>query len=833
MKRKIFIILVLSLLLLTMTSCRKKLTVIFDYIYKTEEVTVKKGKKLEQPEEPDRYGFTFLEWQLDGESYDFSKKVKKSITLVAAYSDNDDPVVTLDTPQNVKYENNTITWDKVNNATSYKLNIDGTVYNTTDTSYDYSVNLEEKGFVTITVVACSNKGVSKTSKALFLEQSFTKEQLKEILGIELIDLLDEKYIAFYSSICAALTKYKFTIEEMNKIRDVKDLIENNRLADYIGVYSFINNVEVKLMFENLEELNKPDLDEELQTLFDDMKAKNVYSSNYTKATDDEKFMYLVVGGIGYLTYLSPIKPSKITSVYDYLDHFINYDGLASKYISLSFEVRMNKDDITFICSSYGEEYNLKANELLKIVEYYYNTKQLEYQNLVLQTEQARKEIFNTEYQYGTYLYDLIDYNQYKQACDAVYEQEVKLYNLIETKKETINKIFKDFYNLYESFENGTYSDLEEILEKVQNGDTSKETITELKNQLIEIMSIIQNVFTSKEEVSIIFDIIDNAKFLTSNSNNAQLKLIENTLNIMLDGIEHFEKLLNEISTEDLQTALKILEDPTNQEALDKIEEMFNKFSNDLNKIDFSKIDAKLILDSLETSFISNFGANYKSILSIQYGIKFSDEEIKLLEKEIEELAKYIEKYPNVDDFSQLFKEYFEKHQVVDNTYVVTDFIKYLLDYMTTDRLDKYSFYVKSFVKYQNKDKEFNVDQYYEIIKNNFDILKKFKFIELKVTLHTSEYSGNEKLKKSLQIIKEEFTNEEMQAYLFAKKQMENLVNNTNETIVSNPFYSDFSANMEKLLAIANKTSSQITSDENKLIVEFRKIFNEITWGYAK
>ena len=60
-----------------------------------------------------------------------------------------------------------------------------------------------------------------------------------------------------------MTKYKFTIEEMNKIRDVKDLIENNRLADYIGVYSFINNVDVKLMFENLEELNKPDLDEEL------------------------------------------------------------------------------------------------------------------------------------------------------------------------------------------------------------------------------------------------------------------------------------------------------------------------------------------------------------------------------------------------------------------------------------------------------------------------------------------------------------------------------------------------------------------------------------------
>ena len=833
MKRKIFIIIMLSLLLLTMTSCRKKLTVIFDYIYKTEEVTVKKGKKLEKPEEPNRYGYTFLEWQLDGESYDFSKKVKKSITLVATYSDDEEPIVTLDTPQNVKYENNTITWDKVNNATSYKVNIDGTIYNTTDTSYNYTVNLEEKGFVTITVVACSNKGVSKTSKAIFAEKSFTNEQIKEMLGISIEELEDEKYASYYRSICAALTKYNFTIKEMNKIRDIEDLVENNRLADYIGVYTFINNIDVKFMFDNLETINKPDLDEELQILFDDMKNKNIYSSNYTKATDDDKFMYLVVGGIGYLTYLSPIKPSKIISVYDYLNHFINYDGYASKYMNLSFEIRKNNDEIIFICQSNGEEYKLNADELLKIVEYYYNTKQLEYQNLVFQTAEAKKEIFNTEYQYGTYIYDLIEYNKYKQACEDIYEQEVKLYNLIEVKKEQINKIFKDFYNLYESFNNGTYSDLEEILEKVQNGDTSKETITSLKNKIIEIMSIIQNTFTSKEDIAIIFDIIDNAKFLTSNSNDAQLKLIENLVNIMLDGIKYFEQLLNEISVEDLQTILKIIEDPTNQEALNKIEELYEKINTSLSIVDYSTIDLKLILDSLESSFISNFGANYKSILSVQYGIKFSDEEINLLEEEIEELIKYIEKYPNKDDIKIIINEILQSNENLNNKQVVTDFIKYLLDYMTTSKLDKFSFYIKSYIKYLNKDNAFNVEQYYEITKNNFEILKKFKYVELKITIETSEYSDNEKLKKSLQIIKEEFTNEEMQAYLFAKKQMENLVNNTNETIVSNPFYNDFSANMEKLLVIANKTSSQITSDENKLIVEFRKIFNEVIWGYAK
>ena len=49
---------------------------------------VYKGKKAVEPKSPEKDGYTFLYWVLDGVKYDFSKPVDKSITLKAKYQDN-------------------------------------------------------------------------------------------------------------------------------------------------------------------------------------------------------------------------------------------------------------------------------------------------------------------------------------------------------------------------------------------------------------------------------------------------------------------------------------------------------------------------------------------------------------------------------------------------------------------------------------------------------------------------------------------------------------------------------------------------------------------------
>ena len=51
-----------------------------------ENVWVWVGDKLTQPEDPERAGYAFTGWYLDGEEWDFSTdRVKKSITLYAGW----------------------------------------------------------------------------------------------------------------------------------------------------------------------------------------------------------------------------------------------------------------------------------------------------------------------------------------------------------------------------------------------------------------------------------------------------------------------------------------------------------------------------------------------------------------------------------------------------------------------------------------------------------------------------------------------------------------------------------------------------------------------------
>ena len=52
---------------------------------KIETQTVKKNGKVEKPDDPEKEGYVFVEWQLNSKSYDFSKKVTKNMTLKAKW----------------------------------------------------------------------------------------------------------------------------------------------------------------------------------------------------------------------------------------------------------------------------------------------------------------------------------------------------------------------------------------------------------------------------------------------------------------------------------------------------------------------------------------------------------------------------------------------------------------------------------------------------------------------------------------------------------------------------------------------------------------------------
>ncbi len=71
-------------------SSKNIVTIQFDSLGGTEiELQkIEAGEVITEPETPSKEGFTFVEWQLDGEAYDFSKAPKDSITLIAKWQED-------------------------------------------------------------------------------------------------------------------------------------------------------------------------------------------------------------------------------------------------------------------------------------------------------------------------------------------------------------------------------------------------------------------------------------------------------------------------------------------------------------------------------------------------------------------------------------------------------------------------------------------------------------------------------------------------------------------------------------------------------------------------
>ncbi len=96
MKRILFLTAVILSALMLIVSCDNKnnepeaktYSVLFDYDngsgFGTTEV--KEGEKVEKPADPEKTGYTFMEWQLNGETYDFENTVTANILLKAVWT---------------------------------------------------------------------------------------------------------------------------------------------------------------------------------------------------------------------------------------------------------------------------------------------------------------------------------------------------------------------------------------------------------------------------------------------------------------------------------------------------------------------------------------------------------------------------------------------------------------------------------------------------------------------------------------------------------------------------------------------------------------------------
>lgn len=98
----VFIIIFSILIILSLNYYNSKYYVSFetgtDEIFLTKYV--EKNGKIEKPNTPNKIGYVFIEWQLDGKTFNFNTKIKKDIILTAKWVKEEYITIEFDTDSN-------------------------------------------------------------------------------------------------------------------------------------------------------------------------------------------------------------------------------------------------------------------------------------------------------------------------------------------------------------------------------------------------------------------------------------------------------------------------------------------------------------------------------------------------------------------------------------------------------------------------------------------------------------------------------------------------------------------------------------------------------------
>ena len=93
--KKVLYLMLTVFCVVCLSGCGKKYTVSFDTDggTKVEEIKVKKNATIEVLPTTTKDGYTFIEWQLNGKTFDKSTKITSDITLKASWQKNAEPTV--------------------------------------------------------------------------------------------------------------------------------------------------------------------------------------------------------------------------------------------------------------------------------------------------------------------------------------------------------------------------------------------------------------------------------------------------------------------------------------------------------------------------------------------------------------------------------------------------------------------------------------------------------------------------------------------------------------------------------------------------------------------
>ena len=248
--KKILYLMLTVFCVVCLSGCGKKYTVSFDTDggTKVEEIKVKKNATIEVLPTTTKDGYTFIEWQLNGKTFDKSTKITSDITLKASWQKNAEPTVevkkykvTFNTDGGSKIESVEVeenkTLEKPENPTKKGYTFDKWMLNNKEYDFDTKVTKDitlkatwkreetkPAEEVKYTVKFDSNGGINVASQTVVKGNKVTKPANPTRSGYTFIEWqLDGKAYNFNSTVTKNIT-LKATwkkIEETKPAEEVK------------------------------------------------------------------------------------------------------------------------------------------------------------------------------------------------------------------------------------------------------------------------------------------------------------------------------------------------------------------------------------------------------------------------------------------------------------------------------------------------------------------------------------------------------------------------------------------------------------------------------------
>lgn len=847
LNKKTLLVFSIMFLTLMLVSCAKKLTITFDTQGGSviESVEVKKGQKVDKPTDPTKEGYIFIEWQLNGETYDFATKVNEDMTLVALWGTSSDGTKRLSQPKNIKLDGNKVTWDKVSGASSYEVYVNGTKYETTSESYE--VNLEKEGFVTVFVVAKSssiNVDNSQKSESVLLEKQLSETEISETLGdlfeVEDLNEYPESY-AIYNRLALASIKYGITIEELENMEDFSSLltyIEEEKTSEFLGfllVYldSFIEYQYI-INFNHLEEPVLNVTEEEIQKLYESLKAANAYTSTYEKAKDDDKFMNLVLPVITNTIY---DKFSSEASAFRILNEILEgtYDYEGSYY----YEILRDDFDITFTNTVNGEVYEMTIDEIQKIAEYY---------NAIMAANDELYDkgmgwssllyYYSVERGVSNYYFKKMNYEMAKKLMNESKENTAELMQFVTEELSNVVTVVNDIYATYTTIleYEEKYQEIMQKLENIDSQEALTAAITDARNFALQVAQLVEDSLPSREDLELVTSLLDKLNIYSESGNKYYTSVLTDVLALAVDVVKQMLSVLEEISVADIEALLPLMSNPTDENALETAEKVLSLILEKVgSSTELQTFELLNLYEMFNLVYSINGVENANSLLSIALNTQFTEEEFKTLEEEF----KVFETYINAYDFTKLVKVSQGMVDCVTTEEAVLEevfkLIDYVLDYVSVDHIVKYEKYIKgylTFLEYESQEDLAKVNAVYDAIKNNLNGFKEYIAAMAKISLFQSdkEMTTDEELqllRVQLELLKQEITNEEAVALANGLKTMQSAYG---KDVSFELFNENYSSNMDTLIASLGKYVFELTDDEKALMNELTSLL-PLSWVY--